>query len=157
MSSIKIVVLGVCARPCRARLLLTAESSRRRRRGQVRVVGPLRAGGLRGELRWVFFFPFYGAALFSALCASLPACRPRQPAVATLRDAGGVPRSHDIPRGSRVFRLTDPTIEDTYLKQIEYKDNSYVLEIIDTAGTEQFVSMRNLYMKAGEVFVVVYR
>ncbi len=32
---------------------------------------------------------------------------------------------------------TDPTIEDTYLKQIEYKDNSYVLEIIDTAGTEQ--------------------
>ncbi len=50
----------------------------------------------------------------------------------------------------------DPTIEDTYLKQIEYKDNSYVLEIIDTAGTEQFVSMRNLYMKAGEVFVVVY-
>ena len=51
----------------------------------------------------------------------------------------------------------DPTIEDTYLKQIEYKDNSYVLEIIDTAGTEQFVSMRNLYMKAGEVFVVVYR
>lgn len=33
---------------------------------------------------------------------------------------------------------------------------SYVLEIIDTAGTEQFVSMRNLYMKAGEVFVVVY-
>lgn len=71
------------------------------------------------------------------------------------------------------------------MKQIEYKDNSYVhlcacfgvdgshgclvffcfvgigvvryvLEIIDTAGTEQFVSMRNLYMKAGEVFVVVY-
>ena len=50
----------------------------------------------------------------------------------------------------------DPTIEDTYLKQVEYKDGSYVLEIIDTAGTEQFVSMRNLYMKAGEVFVVVY-
>lgn len=57
------------------------------------------------------------------------------------------------------------------MKQIEYKDNSYVLEIIgkccppllpsaltpaDTAGTEQFVSMRNLYMKAGEVFVVVF-
>eukprot|EP01091_Cochliopodium_minus_P020759 TRINITY_DN9176_c1_g1_i1.p1 TRINITY_DN9176_c1_g1~~TRINITY_DN9176_c1_g1_i1.p1 ORF type:complete len:182 (+),score=33.48 TRINITY_DN9176_c1_g1_i1:190-735(+) len=50
----------------------------------------------------------------------------------------------------------DPTIEDTYLKQIEHGEHSYVLEIIDTAGTEQFVSMRNLYMKAGEVFVVVY-
>ena len=50
----------------------------------------------------------------------------------------------------------DPTIEDTYLKQIDYKDSSFVLEIIDTAGTEQFVSMRNLYMKAGEVFIVVY-
>ncbi|OQR79491.1 ras-related protein Rap-2a-like [Tropilaelaps mercedesae] len=50
----------------------------------------------------------------------------------------------------------DPTIEDFYRKEIEVDQAPCVLEILDTAGTEQFASMRDLYIKNGQGFVVVY-
>mmetsp|Transcript_28009 Transcript_28009/g.70326 ORF Transcript_28009/g.70326 Transcript_28009/m.70326 type:complete len:189 (-) Transcript_28009:222-788(-) len=50
----------------------------------------------------------------------------------------------------------DPTIENTYIKQIEVDDQQYVLDVIDTAGTEQFTVMRDLYIKGGEGFILVY-
>uniref|UniRef100_A0A1I8HLA5 small monomeric GTPase n=2 Tax=Macrostomum lignano TaxID=282301 RepID=A0A1I8HLA5_9PLAT len=50
----------------------------------------------------------------------------------------------------------DPTIEDFYKKQITVDQQPAVLEILDTAGTEQFASMRDLYIKNGQGFVVVF-
>jgi len=50
----------------------------------------------------------------------------------------------------------DPTIEDFYRKEIEVDSMPCVLEILDTAGTEQFASMRDLYIKNGQGFVVVF-
>ena len=50
----------------------------------------------------------------------------------------------------------DPTIEDSYRKQVEVDGRQCMLEILDTAGTEQFASMRDLYIKNGQGFIFVY-
>ncbi|UJR20889.1 hypothetical protein I4U23_023998 [Adineta vaga] len=50
----------------------------------------------------------------------------------------------------------DPTIEDCYSKEVEVDGVNCMLEILDTAGTEQFTAMRDLYMKNGQGFVLVY-
>ncbi|KFY93574.1 hypothetical protein V500_03660 [Pseudogymnoascus sp. VKM F-4518 (FW-2643)] len=68
----------------------------------------------------------------------------------------------------------DPTIEDSYRKQIQVDGRQCMLEMygtppptrpqspqltphsLDTAGTEQFTAMRELYMKTGQGFLLVF-
>jgi len=50
----------------------------------------------------------------------------------------------------------DPTIENMYRKQISVDDEPVVLEILDTAGQEEYSAMRDQYIRAGQGFLVVY-
>ncbi|KAF8274764.1 ras-like protein [Lactarius quietus] len=50
----------------------------------------------------------------------------------------------------------DPTIEDSYRKQCVIDGEDAVVDILDTAGQEEFSAMREQYMRGGEGFLLVY-
>lgn len=50
----------------------------------------------------------------------------------------------------------DPTIEDSYRKQVHIDGESCLLDILDTAGQEEFSAMRDSYMRGGQGFLCVY-
>ncbi|EGW32755.1 uncharacterized protein SPAPADRAFT_54778 [Spathaspora passalidarum NRRL Y-27907] len=50
----------------------------------------------------------------------------------------------------------DPTIEDSYRKQCTIDDEQVMLDILDTAGQEEYSAMREQYMRTGEGFLLVY-
>ena len=49
-----------------------------------------------------------------------------------------------------------PTIEDEFQKEIEIDGESHVVEIIDTAGQEDFKDLRARYIKDCDGFIFVY-
>ncbi|XP_058256560.1 ras-related protein R-Ras2 isoform X2 [Hemibagrus wyckioides] len=50
----------------------------------------------------------------------------------------------------------DPTIEDSYTKQCVIDERPARLDILDTAGQEEFGAMREQYMRTGEGFLLVF-
>ena len=50
----------------------------------------------------------------------------------------------------------DPTIEDTYRVQSKVDEKGCVLEILDTAGQDEFSSMQDQWMRDGKGFLLVY-
>ncbi|SGZ57722.1 CIC11C00000003223 [Sungouiella intermedia] len=50
----------------------------------------------------------------------------------------------------------DPTIEDSYRKQCSVDNEQVMLDILDTAGQEEYLAMREQYMRTGEGFLLVY-
>ncbi|RSH87350.1 Ras GTPase [Saitozyma podzolica] len=50
----------------------------------------------------------------------------------------------------------DPTIEDSYRKQCIIDDEVALLDVLDTAGQEEYGAMREQYMRTGEGFLLVY-
>jgi len=50
----------------------------------------------------------------------------------------------------------DPTIEDSYRKQVEIDGTTALLDILDTAGQEEFASMQDQWMREGKGFLLVY-
>ncbi|ORX68362.1 protein ras-1 [Linderina pennispora] len=50
----------------------------------------------------------------------------------------------------------DPTIEDSYRKLANVDGYDYVLDVLDTAGQEEYVAMREQYMRSGHGFIIVY-
>ena len=52
--------------------------------------------------------------------------------------------------------MYDPTIEDSYRKQVVIDDESCLLEILDTAGQEEFTALRDQWIRDCEGFVLIY-
>merc|ERR1712072_1236858 len=50
----------------------------------------------------------------------------------------------------------DPTIEDSYRKQVTIDDETCLLDILDTAGQEEYSAMRDQYMRTGQGFLCTY-
>lgn len=54
------------------------------------------------------------------------------------------------------IEIYDPTIEDSYRKQIAIDNHAYFIEIIDTAGQDEYTAMSEKYIRTGDGFVLVY-
>lgn len=50
----------------------------------------------------------------------------------------------------------DPTIEDSYRKQIHVDNTPSILEILDTAGQEEYTAMREQWIRDAQGFMLVY-
>lgn len=50
----------------------------------------------------------------------------------------------------------DPTIEDAYTTYKEIDGKAVIMDIMDTAGQEEYSALRDLYIKNSEAFVLVY-
>lgn len=50
----------------------------------------------------------------------------------------------------------DPTIEDSYRKHCIIDEEPAFLDVLDTAGQEEYSAMREQYMRSGEGFLLVY-
>ncbi|KAG8532593.1 Ras GTPase [Bacidia gigantensis] len=50
----------------------------------------------------------------------------------------------------------DPTIEDSYRKQVVIDSQSCMLEVLDTAGQEEYTALRDQWIRDGEGFILVY-
>ncbi|KEY73925.1 hypothetical protein S7711_07767 [Stachybotrys chartarum IBT 7711] len=50
----------------------------------------------------------------------------------------------------------DPTIEDSYRKQVVIDGEPCMLEILDTAGQEEYTALRAQWIRDGEAFLLVY-
>merc|ERR1712076_352057 len=71
---------------------------------------------------------------------------------------GGVGKSAITIQFIQSYFVTDydPTIEDSYTKQCVIDDDVARLDILDTAGQEEFSAMREQYMRSGEGFLLVF-
>jgi GTPase KRas len=50
----------------------------------------------------------------------------------------------------------DPTIEDSYRKMVVIENQMCMLEVLDTAGQEEFFTVRDQWIRAADCFVLVY-
>lgn len=77
---------------------------------------------------------------------------------AVILGAGGVGKSALTLRFMKGYfhEAYDPTIEEAYRRHITLDDETSRLEVVDTAGAEQFVALHDLYIKAGRGFILAF-
>eukprot|EP00026_Physarum_polycephalum_P017730 Phypoly_transcript_19055.p1 GENE.Phypoly_transcript_19055~~Phypoly_transcript_19055.p1 ORF type:complete len:193 (+),score=22.42 Phypoly_transcript_19055:83-661(+) len=57
---------------------------------------------------------------------------------------------------NQFVREYNPTIEESYRKQVTIDGITCMLDILDTAGQEEFGALRHQYMRQGQGFLLVY-
>jgi len=57
---------------------------------------------------------------------------------------------------NQFVREYNPTIEESYRKQVTIDSVTCMLDILDTAGQEEFSALRHQYMRQGQGFLCVY-
>lgn len=77
---------------------------------------------------------------------------------AVVLGAGGVGKSALTVRFVRdeFVENYDPTIEEEYRQIVEVDGISSSLEVLDTAGAEQFTALNEVYIKSGRGFILVF-
>jgi len=57
---------------------------------------------------------------------------------------------------SHFVEYYDPTIESSYRRQVVIDDHACVLDILDTAGQEEYSALRSQWIRSGEGFLILY-
>lgn len=72
--------------------------------------------------------------------------------------SGGVGKSAIVVRfiQGKFVETYDPTIEDSYRKTVDIDNQTRVLDVMDTAGQDEYSSLREQYLRVGQGFIVVY-
>merc|ERR1719382_1624053 len=50
----------------------------------------------------------------------------------------------------------DPTIEDSYRKQVLIDNEPALLDVLDTAGQEEYASLQDQWIREGDGYLIVY-
>ena len=98
------------------------------------------------------------SARLSSINAHPLTLTPFSPSLPSLLVAGGVGKSAltiQLIQNHFVDEY-DPTIEDSYRKQVVIDGETCLLDILDTAGQEEYSAMRDQYMRTGEGFLCVF-
>ncbi|KAG9314569.1 P-loop containing nucleoside triphosphate hydrolase protein [Chiua virens] len=69
--------------------------------------------------------------------------------VAVLGDGG-------VGKTALAVQTYDPTIEDAYRKQLIVDNKMCFVEVIDTAGQEEYATLRDQWVREGQGFILVY-
>eukprot|EP00761_Pharyngomonas_kirbyi_P012870 gb/GECH01012897.1/.p1 GENE.gb/GECH01012897.1/~~gb/GECH01012897.1/.p1 ORF type:complete len:191 (+),score=55.73 gb/GECH01012897.1/:1-573(+) len=57
---------------------------------------------------------------------------------------------------NKFVEVWDPTIEDSYRKQTKIDEKVVRLDILDTAGQDEYKALRDEYMRMGDGFLIVF-
>ncbi|KAI0035494.1 small GTPase superfamily [Vararia minispora EC-137] len=77
---------------------------------------------------------------------------------AVVLGAGGVGKSALAVRFVRneFVEVYDPTIEEAYRRAFEVDGEMSMIEVLDTAGADQFTALKEMYIQHGQGFVLVF-
>ncbi|KAI0313179.1 rap 1A [Amylostereum chailletii] len=77
---------------------------------------------------------------------------------AVVLGAGGVGKSALAVRfiHDEFVEVYDPTIDEAYRRPVTVDDELFMIEVLDTAGAEQYITLNEMYIRTGRGFILVF-